>query len=141
MVTENMRFLKRLSSIVDIQFSDERDSRNVQMQRPLFMIACLMLLAFSGETAWGLLRARWLYGEAGGMYVSEVFGIRFSLWWVVFALALPAIAWFFDQLMLRPRRQRKEWALAGRCRACGYDLTGNTSGICPECGAIVPKHE
>ena len=22
----------------------------------------------------------------------------------------------------------------GHCRKCGYDLTGNTSGICPECG-------
>ncbi|MGD8450305.1 MAG: hypothetical protein PVJ57_00675 [Phycisphaerae bacterium] len=24
----------------------------------------------------------------------------------------------------------------GRCRACGYDLTGNVSGRCPECGAV-----
>ena len=22
----------------------------------------------------------------------------------------------------------------GRCAGCGYDLTGNTSGRCPECG-------
>jgi hypothetical protein len=22
----------------------------------------------------------------------------------------------------------------GLCRHCGYDLTGNTSGVCPECG-------
>ena len=21
-----------------------------------------------------------------------------------------------------------------QCRKCGYDLTGNTSGVCPECG-------
>lgn len=25
-----------------------------------------------------------------------------------------------------------------RCRACNYDLTGNISGQCPECGAVVP---
>lgn len=25
----------------------------------------------------------------------------------------------------------------GRCRFCDYDLTGNTSGICPECGGSV----
>ena len=25
----------------------------------------------------------------------------------------------------------------GRCAACGYDLTGNTSGVCPECGKEV----
>ena len=24
------------------------------------------------------------------------------------------------------------------CRTCGYDLTGNTSGTCPECGSLVP---
>jgi len=23
----------------------------------------------------------------------------------------------------------------GACAACGYDLTGNESGVCPECGA------
>jgi rRNA maturation endonuclease Nob1 len=24
--------------------------------------------------------------------------------------------------------------LAGHCHGCGYDLTGNISGTCPECG-------
>ncbi|HEX8910990.1 MAG TPA: hypothetical protein VF796_01425 [Humisphaera sp.] len=24
--------------------------------------------------------------------------------------------------------------LPGRCSGCGYDLTGNESGVCPECG-------
>ena len=24
------------------------------------------------------------------------------------------------------------------CQACGYDLTGNVSGVCPECGTSVP---
>lgn len=27
---------------------------------------------------------------------------------------------------------------AGCCRRCSYNLTGNTSGICPECGTPVP---
>ncbi len=27
------------------------------------------------------------------------------------------------------------------CRACGYDLTGNISGICPECGTSVPLYQ
>jgi hypothetical protein len=27
---------------------------------------------------------------------------------------------------------------AGHCRCCGYDLTGNVSGVCPECGNGVP---
>jgi len=25
----------------------------------------------------------------------------------------------------------------GRCRKCGYDLTGNVSGVCPECGSLI----
>lgn len=33
-------------------------------------------------------------------------------------------------LFLQPREFRP-----GLCRACGYDLTGNVSGVCPECGA------
>ena len=24
------------------------------------------------------------------------------------------------------------------CRGCGYNLTGNVSGVCPECGILVP---
>ncbi len=27
---------------------------------------------------------------------------------------------------------------AGHCQKCGYDLTGNVSGRCPECGTPVP---
>ena len=26
----------------------------------------------------------------------------------------------------------------GHCRACGYNLTGDVSGVCPECGVMVP---
>ena len=33
-------------------------------------------------------------------------------------------------------RKRKRTA-AGQCATCGYDLTGNTSGVCPECGEAV----
>jgi len=32
------------------------------------------------------------------------------------------------------RRMRR-----GQCSKCGYDLTANTSGICPECGTPIPK--
>jgi len=30
-------------------------------------------------------------------------------------------------------------APAGHCEACGYDLTGNESGVCSECGAEIAK--
>jgi hypothetical protein len=27
----------------------------------------------------------------------------------------------------------------GRCGVCGYDLTANASGVCPECGGLAPE--
>ena len=32
------------------------------------------------------------------------------------------------------QRRRHQWAEEGRCLNCGYDLTANQSGVCPECG-------
>jgi hypothetical protein len=51
--------------------------------------------------------------------LTSLFGIS-SAW-----LVLPPV------LRNRVRRSRVE---GGQCAACGYDLTGNSSGICPECG-------
>jgi hypothetical protein len=50
--------------------------------------------------------------------------------WIPFILvAVPtAILWWHD---------RRRHFRAGRCRRCGYDLTGNVSGRCPECGAPI----
>jgi hypothetical protein len=45
------------------------------------------------------------------------------------AAALPAIWTVTTIRRLRRRRQHE------CCLACGYNLTGNTSGVCPECGA------
>jgi hypothetical protein len=38
--------------------------------------------------------------------------------------------------LLRSRRQH-ERELRGECQACGYNLTGNVSGVCPECGTPI----
>jgi hypothetical protein len=53
------------------------------------------------------------------------FAIAFG---IVPALALLHIAW-------RCVRRRKD---PNACRHCGYNLTGNLSGTCPECGSPVP---
>jgi hypothetical protein len=45
--------------------------------------------------------------------------------------AYPAVA-FIHGPFRRYRRRRK-----GLCIKCAYDLTGNVSGTCPECGAEV----
>ena len=51
-----------------------------------------------------------------------------SLGWAVAATAvLPA--WY----VLRKLRSLRHYR-AGLCPSCNYNLTGNTSGVCPECG-------
>ncbi|MFQ5429465.1 MAG: hypothetical protein ACE5E1_04060 [Phycisphaerae bacterium] len=53
----------------------------------------------------------------------------------VWALAIVVgcvVAW----LSLRHDLPEK-WAAEGKCRQCGYNLTGNVSGRCPECGAAL----
>ena len=59
--------------------------------------------------------------------------VRCPFWIAAVLLAsYPAVS--FIRGPLRRYRRRKR----GLCRKCGYDLTGNVSGICPECAAEVP---
>lgn len=51
-----------------------------------------------------------------------------ALWSWATAAAL-AIAIFLSDRLRRRRRRRQ-----GCCLNCGYNLTGNVSGVCPECG-------
>jgi hypothetical protein len=60
--------------------------------------------------------------ESGGGYVA--------VWLLLVAVAVPT---FLVWRRSRPRR------MPGTCVQCGYDLTGNTSGQCPECGTTIPK--
>src|SRR5262249_21001227 len=44
----------------------------------------------------------------------------------------------FAVLFIAPSRLRRSLrARRGRCTHCGYDLTGNTTGLCPECGPTI----
>jgi len=38
----------------------------------------------------------------------------------------------------RPYALRRQRRAKGLCVRCGYDLTGNVSGVCPECGRHRP---
>lgn len=52
-------------------------------------------------------------------------------WYPFLAAAVVPVVWLVGRL----RRRRRSGP--GRCRRCSYDLTGNTSGVCPECGTPV----
>jgi hypothetical protein len=54
--------------------------------------------------------------------------VLIPLWIFAVAIAVPTtVLWWLDRRRLAP----------GHCPCCGYDLTGNVSGRCPECGAQV----
>jgi hypothetical protein len=57
--------------------------------------------------------------------------VQVSMWWSLLLL-LPSL------FCLAYVAQRRMAIKAGHCKKCGYDLTGNSSGICPECGLVVP---
>lgn len=65
-------------------------------------------------------------GGGGTLVTTDV---RLLVWPLAVAFAAyPTIA-FIRGPVRRWRRQRK-----GQCVKCGYNLTGNVSGVCPECG-------
>ncbi len=55
--------------------------------------------------------------------------VKLNGWLVTGLVAVCPCAAFFRGPWRRHRRRRR-----GRCVRCGYDLTGNLSGVCPECG-------
>jgi hypothetical protein len=54
--------------------------------------------------------------------------LQLPLWTPFLLVAIPtALLWWRDRRCIPP----------GHCRECGYNLTGNVSGVCPECGMRV----
>jgi hypothetical protein len=64
------------------------------------------------------------------------YGIRMPNWnglkWIRMPLWLPFIVFAAPTTYLWHRDRRR--IPPGHCHSCNYNLTGNTSGICPECG-------
>lgn len=49
--------------------------------------------------------------------------------------------WASTKVIWKKYRHRVPFDMRGvACLGCGYDLTGNTSGRCPECGLEIPIH-
>ena len=46
----------------------------------------------------------------------------------------PAADWAIRGPVILRRRRRRRLRAAHVCLQCGYSLTGNVSGVCPECG-------
>jgi hypothetical protein len=95
-------------------------------------------------TGEGVVAAAWEYWGAlpAGLNMERPSGIQWlpsvdhssgimvvvPIWMLLVVIAIPtAFLWVRDRRRF-PR---------GHCQACGYNLTGNVSGVCPECGRKV----
>jgi hypothetical protein len=72
----------------------------------------------------------WLPHASGGGMSRNGKNIGFRtfnvpLWIPILLIAIPTLFLFWRDHQLNP---------TGHCQKCGYNLTGNVSGICPECG-------
>ncbi len=79
----------------------------------------------SGWMGSSLVPAGDLYGRVGNAWQ-----ISLPLLVLLAFTSIPtAFLWWLDRRRIAP----------GHCQKCGYNLTGNTSGICPECGEKVSQ--
>jgi len=66
----------------------------------------------------------------GAVFTNYEYGVVVPCWSLVILFAILPTLWFI--------KHRKHGSPSStQCAACGYNLTGNTSGVCPECGAPI----
>jgi hypothetical protein len=93
-------------------------------EEPVFELRAVSHVRYT----WG----KWILGSwprLWGGRIHEACGVELPLWTLLLAmLGFAAHVWL--------RKRRLDRALAGApvCGKCSYDLTGNVSGRCPECG-------
>jgi len=79
-------------------------------------------IAISVEFRWSLM---WLLGGIGAVVAAASLLLLLVCWWKG-----PKLRW---------RSHAKDTGdyPVGRCQNCGYDLTGNVTGVCSECGRAI----
>ena len=121
----------------------------------LFIQSATLTLVWT-PTAWSRATSQhWQFAfesNIPGAKMSEIFGMpRYKSWrpqggiligprhadaisipfWLLLLLTAIPTAWLWHR--------DRGWRRPGCCLRCGYDLTGNTSGICSECGERRPN--
>jgi hypothetical protein len=89
----------------------------------------------------GIIVSRYYVAYLDGMSALLLTNLWLPRWTTASPLAISILicVWIsvrrVRRLIVFRRKQQQ------RCVACGYDLTGNASGVCPECGVRVAKDE
>jgi hypothetical protein len=76
----------------------------------------------------------WLFASAklAERWATGDFG-----WWAILVAVISLVSWVGTVTALAKRKTTTLRRKHGQCLGCGYSLTGNTSGVCPECGTAV----
>lgn len=78
-----------------------------------------------GVSTWFPNTVQWMPEAHRHPYRDVDFYMFIPFWCPLVVLLVPTLI-LFRRVRAKP---------PGCCRSCGYDLTGNTTGTCPECGA------
>lgn len=70
--------------------------------------------------------------------LAEQLGVQTETTSLVFMLVLVGLSCLQWLSSWRSRNRRSSLLRNNQCLGCEYDLTGNVSGFCPECGCQVP---
>ncbi|MCB9850952.1 MAG: hypothetical protein H6817_09650 [Phycisphaerales bacterium] len=103
-------------------------SRNIDVRDFLWTIESVLLIIITSLSVGfvaGLLVLAFLALRDGHL---DEFAPLILLFGPCYAFPGAVLVGVIAHLVWRKRR------ISGRCTQCGYDLTGNTSGVCPECG-------
>lgn len=72
---------------------------------------------------------------SGGLKIPTIQLDALLLNWIPGFLATIAVLGVLIPIMRLPLQLVRTFLQTSQCQVCGYDLTGNTSGVCPECGS------
>ncbi len=107
---------------------DRKERCSVPLSLVCALLTFLPVLVITGITAWGILVAVLDTLPPKSRFPGEHVLVGGSVTAAVFA------AWFSAKVVYREARWKTIFFDGRTCGSCGYDLTGNESGICPECG-------
>ncbi|MFH1748612.1 MAG: hypothetical protein ABIG44_16375 [Planctomycetota bacterium] len=94
------------------------------------------MLAGSYPAGWRTTRHQPLSGWLWGCLQPPA-TIRVTRQWANTGVMLVPSMLFVGSLTVLLWWRERHVVLPGHCRKCGYNLTGNVSGVCPECGTPV----
>ncbi len=118
------------------------ETRTVMVHHSEFLDAYAAPYQKSYRGLWWLYRRDVFLGEHSGLYIRS--SILIVSFFIPILLALlfslyPAALFIRGSLRRYRRRRLSLRGLRGLCLRCGYDLEGNVSGVCPECGTEIER--